>query len=149
VCEPLGVDHLLPDGGVGRASADGEVVALHDRRAALDLALAADHVGRGERGELALLVVRPYAGERAGLVERARVEQPLDPLAHGPPPGRVLARHPLLAAHLAGERLAPAQLLELGLPAHARIAWQACGRTGRAGSRARLPSTCDLRAGPS
>ena len=149
VREPLGVDHLLPDGGVGRAAADGEVVALHDRRAALDLALPADHVGRGERAELAVLVVGRAARQRAGLVERARVEQPLDPLAHRPAARGVLARHPLLAAHLAGERLAAAQLLELGLPAHAAVASQACGRTGRAGSRARPPSTCDRRAGPS
>ena len=76
-------------------------------------------------------------------MERARVEQPLDALAHRPPARGVLARHPLLAAHLARERLAPAQLLELGLPAHAAVASQGCGRTGRAGRRARPPSTCD------
>ena len=43
----LGVDGLLPDRGVGGAAADGEVVALHDRAAAVDASLADDRV-RGQ-----------------------------------------------------------------------------------------------------
>ena len=55
-------------------------------------------------------------------MEAARVEQPLQALAHGEPAGRVLALHALVAAHLPGQLLAAAQLLELGLPAHGRHA---------------------------
>jgi hypothetical protein len=51
-------------------------------------------------------------------VEAAGVEEAVDALAHREPPGRVLARHTLLAAHAAGERLAAAQLIEFGLPPH-------------------------------
>ena len=50
----------------------------------------------------------------------------------------MLARDPLLAAHLARERLAAAQLLELGLPAHAAVASQhVVELVARAGVRAR------------
>ena len=118
VGQALGVDGLLPDRGVGGAAADGEVVALHDRAAAVDAALADDRVRGQELGQLAVLVVGAAAGERSGLVEAARVEEPLDPLANRQPAGRVLALDPLLAAHPPRELLAPAQLLELGLPGH-------------------------------
>ena len=113
---PLGVDHLLPDRRVGGPAADGEVVALHDDAAALDLALADHHVGRQEVLQLALVVVGADAGQRAGLVEGARVEEPVDPLADGQLPGGALALDALLAAHPPRERLAPSQLLQLGFP---------------------------------
>jgi hypothetical protein len=120
VGQALGVDGLLPDRGVGGAPADGEVIALDDRAAAVDPPLADDRVRRQKVRELTVLVVAAAARERSGLVERAGVEQPLDPLANRQPAGCVLPRDPLLAAHAPGELLAPAQLLELGLPGHPR-----------------------------
>ena len=82
-----------------------------DRAAAVDPALADDHVRGQEVGQLAVLVVGPLPGDRAGLVERAGVEQPLDALAHGQPAGLVLARDALLAAHPPRKLLAAAQFL--------------------------------------
>jgi len=118
VRHPLGVDHLLPDRGVGSAAADREVVALHHGGAPVDLPLAEDHVGRQEGLELAAGVVGGSARERARLVEGAAIEERVDALADRPPAGGVLARDALLAAHLARQRLAPAQLLELWFPGH-------------------------------
>ena len=120
VREPLGVDRLLPDRGVGGAAANGEVVALHDGAAPVDAAMADDRVGGQEICQLPVVVVGRASGERAGLVEAARVEQPVDALAHGQATGGVLAGDALLAAHPPGQLLAPAKLLELGLPAHCR-----------------------------
>ena len=94
----LRVDGLLPDGRVGGAAADGEVVALHHRTAAADPSLTDDGVGRQEAGQLAVLAIGPAAGERTGLVERARVEEPLDPLTNRQParlmPWRPAPRRP-------------------------------------------------------
>ena len=80
--------------------------------------------------QLAVLVVGPAAGERTGLVERARVEEALDALPDRQSSGRVLALDALLAAHPPRELLAAAQLLELGLPGHA-------GRLARASALSR------------
>ena len=115
---PLGVDHLLPDGRVRGAAADGEVVALHYRPPAVDAAGADHDVGGEEVLDLAVVAVGRPPGERARLVEAAGIEEPLDPLADGEPPGGVLALDPLLAAHLARQRFAAAKLVELGLPGH-------------------------------
>jgi hypothetical protein len=114
---PLGERHLLPDRGVRRASADREVIALHDRPPTVDPPAAHDHVGGGEVGQLAILVVA-RAGQYAGLVEGARVDQALDALTHRQPTAVVLPGHPLGAAHAVRELLAAAQLAQLGLPAH-------------------------------
>ena len=114
----LGPHHLLPDGGVGRPAADGEVVGLDHRAAPVDAALADDRVGRQEARQLARVVVLALAGEAPGLVEAAGIEQALDALAHGELAGGVLARDALGPAHLARELLAAAQLVELGLPRH-------------------------------
>jgi len=67
---------------------------------------------------LAVGVVLALAGDRTRLVKAARVEQSVQPLAHVVPPGRVLARDTLFATHALRQLLAPAQLVELGLPAH-------------------------------
>jgi hypothetical protein len=81
----LGVDGLLPDGGIGRAAADREVVALDDGAAAVDAPLADDRVRGEEVGELTVLVVGAAPGESTGLVEAARVEEAVDPLANRQP----------------------------------------------------------------
>ena len=57
----LGPHHLLPDGGVGRPAADGEVVGLDHRAAPVDAALADDRVGRQEARQLARAVVLALA----------------------------------------------------------------------------------------
>src|SRR4051794_35486538 len=113
----LGEHHLLPDGGIGGAAADREVVALHHHPATLDPTAAHDHVGRREVGQLAVLVAA-HPGQSARLVKRAGVEQALDPLAHREPPAGVLPGHALGSAHPAGQSLATAELLELWLPGH-------------------------------
>jgi len=115
--EPLGVDHLLPDGGVGRSAAHREVVALHHRGPPLDPAAPHHAVGGKEVRELAVLVAAA-SGQRAGLAEAALVEEALDALPHGQAPARVLTRHPLLPAHPARELLATLELPELWLPSH-------------------------------
>ena len=53
------------------------------------------------------------------LVEAVRVEEPVDPLANRQPARLMLPPNPLLATHAPSQLLAPAQLLELGLPGHA------------------------------
>ena len=52
-------------------------------------------------------------------MEAAAVEQRLEALAHGEPAGVVLALDLLGAAHLAGQRLAPPELVDVALPTHA------------------------------
>jgi hypothetical protein len=118
VRHPLREHHLLPDRGVGRPAAHREVVALEHRPAPVDPALPDDHVRGQEVRQLSVLVICALAGDGTGLVEAARVEQPLDALAHREPPRLVLARDALLAAHPPRKLLAPAELLELGLPTH-------------------------------
>ena len=130
VRQPLRVHGLLPDRRVGGAAADGEVVARHDRAAPVDAALADDRVRGQELAQLPVLVIGPAAGQRTGLVKRPAVEEALDALPDRQSSGRVLALDPLLATHPPRELLAPAQLLELGLPGHA-------GRLARASALSR------------
>ena len=119
--EPLGVDHLLPDRGVGGAAADGEVVALHDRRGGRrsgpgrTTMLAGSEVGRARRPRRR----SPTPASAPVSWKRARVEQALDPLAHRQP-----------AATRAGARPAPRR------PSRARAP------RGGAAPRARAPSSC-------
>ena len=116
--QPLGVHRLLPDGGVRRTAAHGEVVALEGHTPAGDSPLAHHGVGGQEAGQVPIRVVVGAAGQRARLVKAAAIEEALDALADGEASRGMLARDPLVAAHLPGERLAAPQLLELGLPAH-------------------------------
>ena len=90
-----------------------------DRAAAVDPALADDHVRRQEVGQLAVLVVRALAGDRAGLVEACPASNSRSMRSRTVSlPARVLARDALLAAHPPRELLAAAELFELGLPGH-------------------------------
>ena len=61
----------------------GEVVGAYDRAATLDLAPAADVIGRREIGDRAVLVVGGEPGDAAHFPERAFVEQEVDALAAG------------------------------------------------------------------
>src|SRR5690606_1569996 len=81
--ELVEVEALGADGPVRVAAAGGEVVGAHDGEAAVDLAPAADVVGRGEGGDPAVLVVGGEAGHAAHLADRALVEEQVDALAAG------------------------------------------------------------------
>ena len=84
-----------------RAAADREVGAGHDHAAAVDPAEPAD--GRGGREVDEFLVgVLAVAGEPGDLVEAARVEQRVDPLADGQLAALVLSRDGCDAAHHGG-----------------------------------------------
>ena len=71
-------------------------------------------------GQAALVVVGALAGERADLAEGAGIDEAVDALADGKAAAGLLPRHLVGAAHLLGETLADAQLIELGLPALGR-----------------------------
>src|SRR5262249_10729212 len=113
----LAVDLLSVDAGVGRAATHGEVVAADDHAPAADASRPEDRVSREKAVELAVLV-RRLAGQRAGLGERAAVEQLLDPLAHAEAAGLVLALDVVRAAHAARQLVAAPELLDLFFPAH-------------------------------
>ena len=85
--------------GLGeRAAEDGEVLGEDEDRAALDPAVARDHAVAGDALRLHAEVVAAVHDERVQLLERAGVEQDLDPLARGELARRVLLGDALLAA---------------------------------------------------
>jgi hypothetical protein len=120
VAAALGPDELLPDGGVSRPAADREVVALDNDATALDACLADDEVRGGKVGERAVLAIDAPAGDLARFAPGALVDEQRDAVAHGELAARTLAGDRFVAAHGGGQGLAPAQLLELGFPGHAR-----------------------------
>src|SRR5262249_42330224 len=115
--QPLGVDLLLVDGCIGRATAHGEVVTADHDPPARDSACSYDAVGRHEALQSTLLV-RGEAGKRAVLFKAARVQQAVDPLADRQPPTRMLAGDGVGPAHRARKLLAVARLIQLRLPGH-------------------------------
>ena len=133
VREPLGLDHLLPDRGVGGAAAHGEVVALDDRAPAVDPALADDHV-RGQE------VARARRPRRSRPCRRARRSRGSVPASNRRSIRSRTVRRPLACWRSTRssppisprQLLAAAQLLELGLPAHRAGAYE-CSRGGGAG----------------
>ena len=66
--------------------------------------------------QLAILVVFGDAGDRADLVEAAGVDKLVDALANGEPALVPLSLDLLSASHLARERFAPGEVVELRLP---------------------------------
>ncbi len=123
----LGVDLLLPDGGVGRAAAHGEVVPADHDGTTVDAAAPHYEVAGGERLELAVLAVAALAGQRADLVEGVRVEQRVDALAHRELAPRVLPLDLLRTAHGVSQGLTPVQLVDVVLPAVPHGAQHRCG----------------------
>src|SRR5215472_915184 len=115
--QPLGVDLLLVDGRIRRPAAHGEVIAADDDPPASDAASSHHAVGRREALQLAVLV-HSEAGQGAVLLEAARVQQTVDPLADGQPPRRVLAGDAVATPHLARQLFTVAQLFQLWLPGH-------------------------------
>src|SRR4051794_27016280 len=82
---------LVLDRSVGRSAADGEVIAEHDDRSAIDTAATEDAIGGHEAGHGALAgIVGRLAGYRADLEEGRRVEQVVDALAYREPAAGVL-----------------------------------------------------------
>jgi hypothetical protein len=79
----LGPEVLLHGDRVVRAALDGRVVRDDDGLLAAHPADAGDDAGAGDAVLSVLGVVHPGRGERAQLEERAaRVQQPVDPVAH-------------------------------------------------------------------
>ena len=99
------------------AAPHGEVVAFHHHSATAEIAPAVNEVGGPKPGEAALLVVRGNAGDRADLMERAGIEEPVHPFSHRELALAVMAGDLLRPTHLAHEALPPAELLKLRLPA--------------------------------
>src|SRR5205823_11566860 len=114
----LGHQRLGRYRGVSRAAAHGEIVTDHDHGAAVDLAAAEHAVGRRQVLEFAVFVVLGDAGNRADLVEGILVDQSVDALTNGEPALVMLALDLVNASHLARERFAPSELVELRLPVH-------------------------------
>ena len=118
-------EQLVLDAAVVGAAAHREIVAGHRHRPPVDTSAPVNEVGRREVDELArarifsFTVFRP-ARQAADFVERARIEQPVDALAHRQLAAVVLALDLVRPAHLLRERLAPAQLLDFLFPAHAQ-----------------------------
>ncbi len=68
--------------------------------------------------EFAVLVIFGDAGNRADLVEAFLIDQPVDALANGEPALVALPLDLVNASHLARERFAPGEVVELRLPIH-------------------------------
>ena len=92
--------HLVADGAVGGAAADGEVIAADDDRPAIDGPPAGDKVGWCEGLDLAVLVVLDSACERADFSKGSGIEELVDALADGCAALGDVARDALFAAHL-------------------------------------------------
>src|SRR5262249_20533932 len=116
---PLAVTLLAADRRVVGAAADREVVAAHDDTAAVDAARSHDEVRGTDRDQL-VAVVCCGAGEGAGFVERAVIQQALDALTNSETAGLVLPFDVVGAAHGSRQLLAPLELLDLRVPGHVR-----------------------------
>ncbi len=116
---------FVGDAAVGRAAADGEVAAVDGDLAAVDADDASDGVGGGQLRELGAIPLRA-AREHAGLGEAALVGEEVDALADGELAAAVVEGDGIGAAHLAGDRRAAVQLIDIGLPGHARLLGRQC-----------------------
>ena len=114
----LGHQRLGGDRSVRRTAAHGEIVADNDHRPAVDLAAAEHAVRRRQIGKLAVLVVFGNSGNRSDLVEAFPVDQSVDALTNGEPALVALPLDLVNASHLARERFAPGEVVELRLPGH-------------------------------
>src|SRR4029077_20824358 len=131
----LGLDLLAADRGIGRAATHREIVSADHARAAFYPPAPEHEIGRLERLEFAIRAILRAPGERADFMEAARIEQLSDPLAHRELAAVVLALDLVPPAHLPGERLAAAQFLDIGFPAHASTPRRRCYSIPSAGQR--------------
>ena len=97
---------------VGRTAAHREVVAADHDRPSLDLAAAEDEVGGHQLLEIVVLVIAGEARDLADFVERALVEQQVDPFADVVAAAILLALDPHFAAQLLGIRLALGEFVD-------------------------------------
>src|SRR3984893_13353834 len=102
----------------GMAAAHGKIVADHDHGAAVDPAAAEHAVRRRQVFEFAIGVIFGAAGNGAHLVETVRIDQFVDALANCEPALLALPLDLVNAPHLARERFAPGEVVELRLPVH-------------------------------
>ena len=91
--EAIQVAALGADGAVGVTAAGGEVVGADDGAAAVDLAPAANVIGRREGGYRALLVVGGETSDAADLAEGAGIEEQIDALPAGVLAAAALTHH--------------------------------------------------------
>ena len=114
----LGHQRFRGDRSIRRAAAHGKIVADHDHGAAVDPAAAEHAVRRRQLGEFAARVILADPGDSADLVKTVWIHQPVDALANGEPALVVLPLDLVNASHLARERFAPGEVVELRLPGH-------------------------------
>ena len=96
--EVFGVDALAQSGRVRRAALQGEVLAADHHPTALYATETDDVVGRDEARQFVVVVVVGDGRGLALLLERARIEQGVDPFADGQPAAGVLLGDAVLAA---------------------------------------------------
>ena len=108
---------LLADETVGRAAANGEVVALHRHFAPVDIGHADHAVGGREADEL-VAVPLGTAGQHAGLGKVLIVDEQRDPLAHGELAAALVEGDVVGPAHLPRQLGAPLDLIQFALPGH-------------------------------
>ena len=130
----LGHQRLVADRRIGRTAAHDEVVAHRHHRLAGDAAMAEHAVGWRHMLQPAVRFVLAAARQRAHLVEAARIEQFVDPIAHRQPAGVVLALDLVFAAHAFGQRGAARQFIQFRVPSHARHSISVISRATRPGS---------------
>ena len=114
----LGHQRLCRDRRIGGASAHRKIVADHDHRAAVDPRAAEHAIGRRQMLQCTLFVVFADAGDRADLVKRLLIDNSVDALTNGEPALVALSLDLVNASHLARERFAPGEVVELRLPVH-------------------------------
>src|SRR6202035_5606178 len=114
----FGHQRLGGDRSVRRSAAYGKIIADHDNGAAVDPAAAEHAVRRRQIAELAVLVIFADPRDRADLVKAFCIDQFVDALANGEPALVALPLDLVNASHLARERFAPGEVVELRLPVH-------------------------------
>ncbi len=107
---------LALDGGVGRSTAQREVIAGDDHWPPIHGAAPEYAVSGNETDDVAFRIIARLAGDAADFLEAARIEQSVYALTHGQAATRVLPGDTVLATELACQRLPLAQLGQFGFP---------------------------------
>ncbi len=126
----LGKPRLPLDRGIRRPAPQREIVPGNHHRPPIDRAPPEHAVRRPKHRDLPARTIVRRPSDRPDLMKAARIQQPLDPLAHRQPPARVLPSDPLRPAHLARQRLAPAKLRQFPLPPRLGRSRRVVGHTG-------------------
>ena len=118
---PDGLDHFLPDRGVRRATAHGEIIGEDDSGITIERGAARDGGGGGESLQFVVRAIGGLAGDLADFMEAAGIDKEGDALTHCQLAAPALAFDRLFAAHLFRQALAPAEFLNRFFPTHAFI----------------------------